>query len=77
MTSKDTNLKALLSRLDKLHDPTSRAVVREIEHLMREADAWKFKYDNAMARIECLECQVNKAEHECPVYAREKAQGKI
>lgn len=73
----DSGLKTLLKRLHNTHDPDSRAVVREVEHLMREAEAWRFKYDRAMARIECLECQLAEAEHECPVYIREKAQGKI
>jgi len=77
MTTKDVHLKGLLDRLHKMHDVNSRAVVHEIQTLLRETDAWKFKYDNAMARIECLECQLAEREGECPVYIREKAQGKI
>lgn len=77
MTAKDSGLKVLLKRLHNTHDPDARACVREIEALMREAEAWKFKYDNAKARIECLECQLAKAEHECPVYIREKVKGNV
>lgn len=70
-------LKTLIKQLDKQHDPVTRNVIAEIEKLIAERDAYAFKYDQALQRIECLECQLAKQEHECPVYIREKAHGKF
>lgn len=58
MTAKDASLKVLMKRLHDTHDPDARAVVREVEQLMREAEAWRFKYENAMARIEQMEALI-------------------
>jgi len=60
----DSGLKVLLKRLHNTHDPDARAVIREVETLMREAEAWHFKYDQAMARIEAMEDLIAALRHE-------------
>lgn len=70
-------LKALTQQLITHHDPMVRTVVAALETLIAERDAWQFKYEQAVDRIGCLECQIAKAEYECPLYLSKLSQGEF
>ncbi|QGH72745.1 MAG: hypothetical protein [Podoviridae sp. ctQNx1] len=70
-------LQSLIKQMETHHSPSVRNVIAGLERLIAERDAYQFKYEKAIERIECLECQLANREKECPAYIEKLYEGKF